>query len=218
MRGLPPVQVSAEDNPTDLSAYVTALYQTRRTAMARLAAQCAALGGDGVVAVRLGIGRFLSVDRSFEFRVTGTAVRAHGTVRPARPFMAPMSGQDFVKLVASGWIPVDLALGAAVGIRHRDYLGVQSVTGRFAPAKQVPGWSDLVARTRREARRHLTTDAAGTGAEGVLLSSSELQVSERKCKVVGGEDDVAEATMIGSAIVCFRRGRHLPSALPVLRF
>ena len=55
---------------------VEAMYQARDTAIGRMTAQCAALGGHGVVGVRLSRGRFAL--GGLEFTAIGTAVRAPG--------------------------------------------------------------------------------------------------------------------------------------------
>jgi uncharacterized protein YbjQ (UPF0145 family) len=103
------------------STYVDTLYQARHTAMNRMAAECAALGGDGVVAVELTIAPFRGAAHHLEFQAVGTAVRALGNVRPGRVFMSHLSGQEFAKLIETGWVPVDLVMGASVGIRHDDW-------------------------------------------------------------------------------------------------
>ncbi len=100
---------------------VSTLYQARRAAISRMTAECAALGGLGVIGVHLTVGPFGDED-ILEFRALGTAVRAPGVTRRAQPFASDLSGQDFTKLVAHGWIPVGLALGVAVGYRHDDWL------------------------------------------------------------------------------------------------
>src|SRR5215469_13534995 len=101
---------------------VSVLYQARRAAISRMTAECAALGALGVIAVHLEVGPFGDDEDILEFRALGTAVRAPGVVSRAQPFASDLSGQDFTKLVARGWMPVGLALGVAVGYRHDDWL------------------------------------------------------------------------------------------------
>ena len=95
--------------------------QARRTAVERMTAQCAELGGDGVVGLRVSRGSFLLGGQ--EFMALGTAVRARGAEDgPARadfaPFTSDLSGQDFAKLIMAGWVPVGLVLGVAIGASH----------------------------------------------------------------------------------------------------
>jgi uncharacterized protein YbjQ (UPF0145 family) len=192
------------------SAYVDTLYQARHTAMGRMAAECAALGGDGVVAVRLTIAPFQGAPHHLEFQAIGTAVRAAGNVRPGRVFCSHLSGQDFGKLIETGWVPVDLVMGTSIGVRHDDW-GVQWSAGRFAPAQEVQGWTELVSVTRHDARGRLLADAARTGAEGVVLSELDLRVHRRECRYGGDDqhDHVVETTAIGTAIAEFR-AEHRP--------
>lgn len=199
-------------------AYVDTLYRARRTAMGRMAAECAALGGDGVVAVRLTIAPFQGASNHLEFQAVGTAVRAAGDVRPGRVFRSHLSGQDFGKLIKSGWVPVDLVLGTSIGVRHDDR-AVQRSAVAFAPAQEVGGWTELVSVTRHEARGHLLADAARTGGDGVVLSGVDLQVRRRECRHGGDHqhDHVVETTVIGTAIAEFVAAHRPVRPLTIMR-
>ena len=65
-----------------------------------MSAECAALGGHGVVGVSLDIGPSAG---GLEFKALGTAVRAPGAIYPKSPFTSHLSGQDFAKLIITGW-------------------------------------------------------------------------------------------------------------------
>lgn len=69
-------------------AYADMLYRGLRTAADRMAAQCAALGGDGVVGVQLQASRYRGDKRTRQFTAAGTAVRAAWDVRTGSPFLA----------------------------------------------------------------------------------------------------------------------------------
>jgi len=56
-------------------ALVSVLYQARRAALTRMTAECAALGGHGIIGVTLTVGPF-GDDDTLEFRAVGTAIRA----------------------------------------------------------------------------------------------------------------------------------------------
>jgi uncharacterized protein YbjQ (UPF0145 family) len=198
-------------------AYIDTLYRARRTAMSRMAAECAALGGDGVVAVDLTIAPFQGSPHHLEFQALGTAVRAVGPVRPGRVFLSHVSGQEFVKLIETGWVPVDLVIGASVGVRHDDWR-VNWSTGRFAPAQEVGGWTELVSVTRRNARKRLHADAKRTGADGVVVSGIDLRVDERDCRVADHQHDhVVETTILGTAIAEFRTPHRPIRPLTIMR-
>ena len=75
-------QVSSKGGYGSFGPLVKTMYDARRAAISRMVAECAALGGHGVVGVRLTIGQFPA--GGLEFKAIGTAVRA-----PRRPRAAP---------------------------------------------------------------------------------------------------------------------------------
>jgi uncharacterized protein YbjQ (UPF0145 family) len=184
---------------------VSVLYQARRAAIGRMTAECAALGGLGVIGVTLTVGPFGDDEDILEFRAFGTAVRAAGVVSRAQPFASDLSGQDFTKLVAHGWVPVGLALGVAIGYRHDDWL-TKGQTRWTAGNVEVDGYSYLVRQMRTDARNELELDLVRMGAEGVVVRELETKITERRCPVVPfGKDHVAQATIVGTAIAQFAR-------------
>ncbi len=185
-------------------ALVSVLYQARRAAISRMTTECAALGGHGIIGVTLTVGPFGDED-TLEFRALGTAIRAPGVPVRSTPFASDLSGQDFTKLVAHGWIPVGLALGVAVGYRHDDWL-TAGQTRWNAGNVEVEGYTYLVTQMRTDARNELELDLIRMGAEGVVVREMETRISRRKCPVVPlGHDHVAEATILGTAIAQFGR-------------
>jgi uncharacterized protein YbjQ (UPF0145 family) len=193
------------------------LYAARGAAMERMQAEAAQVGGDGVVAVRLTVASFEGV--GLEFRAIGTAVRADGDVRPRRPFTSDLSGQEFAQLITAGWVPAALLLGIAVMIRHDDW---RSQPGSWNWSNQeVVGYTDLTVQARSGARARLAADTAryGAGATAVVRDMS-LRISRRSCAAGNdGHDHLAEAMVVGTAIVPFRhRGGNAPAPpLSVLR-
>ena len=81
--------------------------------------ECTALGGHGVVGVRLTIGGFPS--GGLEFKAIGTAVHAPGAPPLRHPFTSDLTGQDFAKLIMKGWMPAGLVLGISIAARHDDW-------------------------------------------------------------------------------------------------
>jgi uncharacterized protein YbjQ (UPF0145 family) len=182
---------------------VSVLYQARRAAIGRMTSECAALGGLGVIGVTLTVGPFNEDEDILEFRAFGTAIRAPGVTSRAKPFASDLSGQDFTKLVAHGWMPVGLAMGVAVGYRHDDWL-TKGQTRWTAGNVEVEGYSYLVRQMRTDARNELELDLVKMGADGVVVREMDTRISERKCPVVPfGRDHVAEATIVGTAIAQF---------------
>jgi uncharacterized protein YbjQ (UPF0145 family) len=182
---------------------VSVLYQARRAAISRMTAECTALGALGVIGVHLEVGPFGDDEDILEFRALGTAIRAPGVVSRAPPFASDLSGQDFTKLVAHGWMPVGLALGVAVGYRHDDWL-TRGQTRMAAGNVEVEGYTYLVRQMRTDARNELELDLVRMGADGVVVHEIQTKITERKCPIVPlGHDHVVEATIVGTAITQF---------------
>jgi len=184
---------------------VQTLYQARRTALGRMSAECAELGGHGVVGVMLTIGSFPA--GGLEFKAIGTAVRAPGGVKLKKPFTSDLSGQDFAKLIMAGWVPVGMALGISVGARHDDWLTINQTrwgTGNT----EVSGYTDLVNQSRHDARTQLDQDVARLGGSGVVVKNMDMRIRERECPMVEHRrDHIAEVTIIGTAIAQFTRSQ-----------
>jgi uncharacterized protein YbjQ (UPF0145 family) len=198
----PPVGAAAIGSARPL---VSVLYQARRAAISRMTAECAALGGLGVIGVTLSVGPFGEDESILEFRAFGTAVRAPGVVSRAKPFASDLSGQDFTKLVAHGYVPVGLALGVAVGYRHDDWLS-KGQTRFSAGNVEISGYSELVRQMRTDARNELELDLVRMGAEGVVVREMSTRISERNCPIVPfGKDHVVESSIVGTAIAQFAR-------------
>jgi uncharacterized protein YbjQ (UPF0145 family) len=187
---------------------VQAMYQARQTAIDRMAVECAALGGHGVVGVRLSRGGFFL--GGLEFTAIGTAVRAQGAGAGAAcelpaPFTSDLSGQDFAKLITTGWVPAGLVLGIWIGSRHDDLTTRRQARWRSGNA-EITGWASLVTYCRQESRRQLESEVRRLGAEGVVIAAMQLEVRQRDCPVtVGRHDHIVEATVIGTAIAQFTR-------------
>jgi uncharacterized protein YbjQ (UPF0145 family) len=202
--GAPVASITAVSGDGSYASYgpmVQTLYEARRTAIGRMTEECAELGGHGVVGVTLTIGRFPA--GGLEFKAIGTAIHAPGVPLSRAPFTSSLSGQDFAKLIADGWVPVGLALGISVGARHDDWLTINQT--RFGSGNaEVSGYTDLVNQTRHDAREQLERDVARMGADGVVVKSMEMRVRERECPVQEHRrDHIVEATTIGTAIARF---------------
>ena len=205
-----PTQVSGRGGWGSFGPLTQAMYAARRTAISRMVEECAALGGHGIVGVRLSIGAFPA--GGLEFKAIGTAVRGQGAAAPPRPFSSDLSGQDFAKLITAGWVPVGLALGISIGIRHDDW-ATRQARSWGAGNQEVMGYTELVSEARHDARVQLQADVARQGGTGVVIATNDLQIRERECpSQENTRDHIAEATFIGTAIVPFTRRR--PAAPP----
>jgi len=191
--------------------YAAALHDARDRAVGRLVAECAALGGDGVVGVTVRRTPFPGAARTTEFSAVGTAVRARGGVRPPRPFTSDLSGQDVAKLLRAGYVPTSLAYGIAVAVRHDDWR-TQSLSSRWMGNIEIPGYTELVGSVRHWARQDFAGVIARTGGENAVLRDTELEIWEQEPSD-GHRDHFAIATVVGTGIAQFAAA---PSAAPPL--
>lgn len=210
--------VTAVSGTSSLGSFgpmVQALYTARRSAIGRMESECTELGGHGVVGVRLTIGGFPA--GGLEFKAIGTAVRAPGAAPLRQPFASDLSGQDFAKLIMSGWAPAGLVLGISVGSRHDDWLTVTQ-TRWGSGNTEVHGYTDLINQTRHDARIQLERDVTRTGADGVVVQEMDVKVRERECPMQESRrDHIVEATIIGTAIARFRQAQgRQPEPLAIM--
>jgi uncharacterized protein YbjQ (UPF0145 family) len=207
-------QVSGQGGYASFGPLTQAMYAARHQAIDRMLAECAELGGHGIVGVSLTIGSFPA--GGLEFKAIGTAVRAPGSAPPSQPFSSDLSGQDFAKLIRAGWVPAGLALGISVGARHDDWLTVGQ-TRWGAGNAEVTGYTELVNDTRHDARVQLENDVRRIGGEGVVVSRLDRRVHERECPMQEhGRDHIVEVTIVGTAIARFTRAAAPPSPLAIL--
>ena len=203
--------------PVEALGMRDALYDARTRAMERMRQECSLLGGDGVVAVRLTVAPFSA--GGLEFQAVGTAIRADGPVRPPRPFLSDLTGQEFTMLLGAGWVPCALVLGIAVMARHDDWT-VMRQSASWAN-QEVAGFTDLVQATRNAARAALHHDCARHGGTTVVVREMSLDVGERRCSMGGDDqhDHLAEVIVVGTALVPFEHaGGNAPARpLPMLR-
>jgi uncharacterized protein YbjQ (UPF0145 family) len=208
--------VSGSGGMGSFAPMVQTLYEARRRAIGRMSAECAELGGHGIVGVSLTIGAFPA--GGLEFKAIGTAVRAPGAAALRQPFTSDLSGQDFAKLIRAGWAPAGLVLGISVGARHDDWLTVTQ-TSWGSGSTEVSGYTDLVHQARHDARIQLEKDVARLGADGVVVTSIDTRIRERECTMQEHrKDHIVEVTIIGTATAQFTSsGRPLPgSSLAIL--
>ncbi|MFJ3878893.1 heavy metal-binding domain-containing protein [Streptomyces sp. NPDC090077] len=200
-----------------LTPLTRAVHAARRLAVSRAVAECGTLGGDGIVSVRLAERPF-SLDAT-EFTVTGTAVRARSRVRPRQPFTSHLGGQDFARLLRSGWVPTALAFGVSHAIRHDDWRAAGPLVRRFADNQEVDGHTRLIAHVRQDARTRLALDARehGGGSDGVVVDEADLRLRRTECPDSSGtaRDLIAEAVFTGTSITRFGRGRRPATAGPL---
>jgi uncharacterized protein YbjQ (UPF0145 family) len=192
--------------------YVDALYGGYDRAIARMVTEAQAMGADGVVGVRLSVEHLGQDNR--EFVALGTAVRGQGSLHPPRPFVTDLPGADVAKLMHAGWVPVSIAIGIAVAVRHDDY-ATQSQARAWGQNTEVSGYTELVQHVRADARHAFERHASRAGADGAVVSHMDLHIWEQEPSE-GHRDHVAESTVFGTTIARFARGPAPTRALIVL--
>jgi uncharacterized protein YbjQ (UPF0145 family) len=102
----------------ELTVLSQAMYDARELAMTRMEEEADQLGADGVVGVRLDIGRYEWGENLAEFIAVGTAVKHRGgelhRAPSGRPFTSDLSGQEFWTLLQTGHRPVGMVMGSCV--------------------------------------------------------------------------------------------------------
>ena len=148
----------------EMSVLTQAMYHARELAMTRMEEEADQLGADGVVGVRLDIGRYEWGADLAEFIAVGTAVKHRaGELHRApsgRPFTSDLSGQDFWALLSAGYRPVGLVMGNCVyhvahpGGRNYETFPVNSYEAqarrltRFESGGHTPGQFNIAAEER----------------------------------------------------------------------
>ncbi|HTU29173.1 MAG TPA: heavy metal-binding domain-containing protein, partial [Solirubrobacteraceae bacterium] len=111
-------QQAAWNRNQEMVVLTQAMYHARELAMTRMEEEADQLGADGVVGVRLEIGRYDWGPDLAEFIAVGTAVKhREGELHRApngRPFTSDLSGQDFATLLRAGYRPTGLTMGNCV--------------------------------------------------------------------------------------------------------
>src|SRR6202008_2051429 len=119
----------------ELDVLSQAMYEARELAMTRMEEEADQLGADGIVGVRLDIGRYEWGENLAEVIAIGTGVKHHdGELHRApngRPFTSDLSGQDFWTLLASGHRPVGLVMGSCVyHVAHQGMMAAMRQVGQ----------------------------------------------------------------------------------------
>ena len=95
---------------TEMDTLTQAMYHARELAITRMEEEADMLGADGIVGVRIEIGRHEWGNHLAEFLAIGTAIRhrngEHYRCPNGRPFTSDLSGQDFWTLLKAGYRPL----------------------------------------------------------------------------------------------------------------
>jgi uncharacterized protein YbjQ (UPF0145 family) len=181
----------------------------RNLAMGRLVAEAQALGAHGVVGLRLTFSRPAGSTGNVEFVAIGTAVRRVGAPPLAMPFTCHLTGQDFAKLMRTGYVPAALVLGvAAIEVDPGCSMEFQERSYQNQELRQS---TEAMQACREIAVAHLEHEASlvGDGVVGVEVAFSQHRFS--------GGSHLFELQATGTAVRKFA-DEPLPEApLAILR-
>jgi uncharacterized protein YbjQ (UPF0145 family) len=189
-------QQSSWRQSQEMDVLSQAMYSARELAMTRMEEEADQLGADGIVGVRLDIGRYEWGADMAEFIALGTAVKHSGgelhRAPNGRPFTSDLSGQDFYKLLASGHRPVGMVMGSCV--YHVAHQSMWKAMRQIGQNTELPNFTQALYDARELAMERMQREAEQVQAEGIVA----VRLEERSH---GWGSHVIEFFAIGTAIV-----------------
>ncbi len=180
----------------EMGVLTQAMYHARELAMTRMEEEADQLGADGVVGVRLDIGRYEWGAELAEFIAVGTAVRHRGgelhRAANGRPFTSDLSGQDFATLLRAGYRPVGLVMGNCV--YHVAHQGLRASWRQIGRNTEMPNYTQALYEARELAMERMQTEADELQAGGIV--GARIQQKSH-----GWGSHVIEFFAIGTAVV-----------------
>lgn len=182
-------------NNEEMQVLSQAMYHARELAMSRMEEEAQALGADGVVGVRLDVGRYEWGEDLAEFIAVGTAVatRDKGNYRldNGKPFTSDLSGQDFWTLLSAGYRPLSLVMGSCV--YHVAHQSVRQYLRSVGQNVEMPNYTQGLYDARELAMERMQMEAQEVHAEGIV--GVDLQEKSH-----GWGSHVIEFFAVGTAI------------------
>ena len=180
----------------EMTVLTQAMYHARELAMTRMEEEADQLGADGIVGVRLEIGRYDWGADLAEFIAVGTAVRhrdgvLHRTPN-GRPFTSDLSGQDFSTLLRAGYRPAGLVMGNCV--YHVARQGMLASLKQIGRNVEMPNFTQALYEARELAMERMQNEADDAQAEGIVGA----RIIERSH---GWGSHVIEFFAIGTAVI-----------------
>jgi uncharacterized protein YbjQ (UPF0145 family) len=180
----------------EMTVLSQAMYHARELAMTRMEEEADQLGADGVVGVRLDIGRYEWGADLAEFIAVGTAVKhREGVLHRApngRPFTSDMSGQDFATLLRAGYRPAGLVMGNCV--YHVARQGMLASLKQVGRNLEMPNFTQALYEARELAMERMQREADELQSEGIVGA----RIIERSH---GWGSHVIEFFALGTAVV-----------------
>jgi len=190
------IQLANYRENMELTVLSQAMYEARELAMTRMEEEADQLGADGVVGVRLDIGRYEWGENMAEFIAVGTAVKHRGgelhRAPSGRPFTSDLTGQEFWTLLQTGHRPVGMVMGSCVyHVAHQTMRQSLKNTGQNV---ELPNYTQALYDARELAMERMQAEAVEAKAEGIV----GVDIHERSH---GWGSHVIEFFAIGTAII-----------------
>jgi uncharacterized protein YbjQ (UPF0145 family) len=195
----------------ELGVLTQAMYHARELAMTRMEEEADQLGADGIVGVRLDIGRYEWGADLAEFIAVGTAVKhREGELHRApngRPFTSDLNGQDFATLLRAGYRPVGLVMGNCV--YHVGRQGMIASLKQIGRNVEMPNYTQALYEARELAMERMQNEADELRANGIVGA----RIVERSH---GWGSHVIEFFAIGTGVVVTREDHEIERPAMVL--
>jgi uncharacterized protein YbjQ (UPF0145 family) len=205
------IQIANWRKSQEMDVLSAAMYHARELAMTRMEEEADALGADGIVGVRLDIGRYDWGQHMAEFIAVGTAVvHRDGALHRApngRPFTSDLTGQAFWSLLRTGHRPVGMVMGSCV--YHVAHRGMLKTLGQVGRNVELPNYTQALYDARELAMQRMQSEAQQLQAKGIV--GVDLQEKSH-----GWGSHIIEFFAIGTAIVRADGGRAIVPPTPVL--
>jgi len=154
----------------EMGTLTQAMYHARELAMTRMEEEADQLGADGVVGVRLDIGRYEWGADMAEFIAVGTAVKhREGALHRApngRPFTSDLSGQDFTTVLRTGFRPVGLVMGNCV--YHVAHQSMRQAFRQIGQNQEMTIFTEALYEARELATERMQVEAEQLQAQGIV--------------------------------------------------
>ncbi len=190
------IQLANYRQNQELTVLSQAMYEARELAMTRMEEEADQLGADGVVGVRLNIGRYDWGENMAEFIAVGTAVRHRGgelhRAPSGRPFTSDLTGQEFWTLLQTGHRPVGMVMGSCV--YHVAHQTMRQSLRNAGQNVELPNYTQALYDARELAMERMQAEALAAKAEGIV----GVDIHERSH---GWGSHVIEFFAIGTAII-----------------
>ena len=197
----------------EMTVLSQAMYHARELAMTRMEEEADQLGADGVVGVRLDIGRYEWGENLAEFIAVGTAVKHQGgelhRAPSGRPFTSDLSGQEFWTLLQTGHRPVGMVMGSCV--YHVAHQSMRQSLRNVGQNVELANYTQALYDARELAMERMQAEALEAKAEGIV----GVDLHERSH---GWGSHVIEFFAIGTAIIPAEGSEDhvIPAPQPVL--